>query len=212
MILVGIDEAGRGSLIGPMVVAGVAIDSNFLKFLSEIGVKDSKKLTRKKREYLFGVILEYSYAISLVKAYPEEIDSENLNEITYRAMIQIIHSMSVYNPSIVTVDKVGNASAVEREIININSSPRVENNADVKYVEVSAASIIAKVVRDNIINELKKTYGDFGSGYPGDKKTVEWIKDLYSRQPTYALPIIRRSWKILQDIAPNYYIRKRDGN
>lgn len=207
MIVVGIDEAGRGSLIGPMIVAGVAIDDSKLQVLKNLGVKDSKQLTRERREKLVNIIASYAEGFVVVKVFPEDIDRKNLNELTYEAMIKIIDALSVFRPLKITVDKVGNAREVEKEIIKIGSKPNIVANADVNFVEASAASIIAKVVRDKIIDELKSKYGDFGSGYPADPRTVNWIKKLYeSNSPPP--PIIRRSWKILQDIAPNYYIRK----
>ena len=207
MIVVGIDEAGRGSLVGPMVVAGVAVDDAKLHILKNLGVKDSKQLTRSRREKLINTIASFAEGFVVVKVFPEDIDKENLNELTYEAMIKIINALSVFKPSKVTVDKVGNAIEVEEEIIKIGSEPNVVTNADVNFVEASAASIIAKVVRDNIIDELKIKYGDFGSGYPADPRTVNWIKKLYeSNSPPP--PIVRRTWKILQSIAPNYYIRK----
>ena len=207
MIVVGIDEAGRGSLIGPMVVAGVAIDDSKLQALKNLGVKDSKQLTKSKREKLIGIITSFAEGFVVVKVFPEDIDRKNLNELTYEAMIKIIDALSVFKPSKITVDKVGKALEVEKEIIKLGSKPNIVINADVKFVEASAASIIAKVVRDNIIDELKARYGDFGSGYPSDPRTVNWVKKLYeSNSPPP--PIIRRTWKILQGIAPNYYIRK----
>ena len=207
MIVVGIDEAGRGSLVGPMVVAGVAIDDKKLQVLKNLGVKDSKQLTRNKREKLIGAIISLAEGFVVVKVFPEDIDRKNLNELTYEAMIKIINALSVFKPSKITVDKVGNAIEVEKEIIKMGSKPNVVANADVNFVEASAASIIAKVTRDKIIEELKTKYGDFGSGYPADPRTVNWIKKLYESKSSPP-PIIRRTWKILQDIAPNYYIRK----
>lgn len=207
MIVVGIDEAGRGSLIGPMVIAGIAIEENKLQLIRGLGVKDSKQLSRRKREDLFQLLQLYAEGFIVVKVYPEEIDVDNLNELEYRAMKKIINVLSVFSPSKITVDKVGDAREVENEIFRIGSQPNVVYKADVNFVEASAASIIAKVVRDRIIEELKRSYGDFGSGYPSDPKTVNWVKKLYkcnSPPPS----IIRRSWKILQEIAPNYYIRK----
>ncbi|QIW23382.1 ribonuclease HII [Sulfolobus sp. S-194] len=207
MIVVGIDEAGRGSLIGPMIVAGVALKNDRLKLLKNMGVKDSKQLTRNRREKLFDLISSYSEGFTIVKVLPEEIDSQNLNELTYKAMIKIIYSLVEFKPIRVTVDKVGNAKVVEQEIIKLGIEPNIVTNADVYFVEASAASIIAKVIRDNIIDTLKLKYGDFGSGYPSDPKTVNWVKNIYKEYLTPP-PIIRRSWKILQEIAPNYYIRK----
>ena len=207
MIVIGIDEAGRGSLVGPMVVAGVAVDDTKLQALKNAGVKDSKQLTRSRREKLINTIASLVEGFVVVKVFPEDIDRENLNELTYEAMIKIINALSVFKPSKITVDKVGNAIEVEEEIIRVGSEPNVVTNADVNFVEASAASIIAKVVRDNIIDELKTKYGDFGSGYPADPRTVNWIEKLYESNSSPP-PIIRRTWKILQSIAPNYYIRK----
>ncbi|MEJ2775440.1 MAG: ribonuclease HII [Sulfolobaceae archaeon] len=207
MIVIGIDEAGRGSLIGPMIVAGVAIDDKYLEVLKRYGVKDSKKLTRKKREELFNLITFYSKAVMSVKVFPEEIDKENLNKLTYVSIIKILSALSVLKPSIVTIDKVGNMREVEEFVKGLNVKANIVHNADVYFTECSSASIIAKVIRDRYIESLKTFYGDFGSGYPGDERTIEWVKKVYSSSPSPP-PIIRRTWKILQDIAPNYYIEK----
>jgi len=207
MILLGVDEAGRGSLIGPMIVAGVVIEEDKAELLAKLGVKDSKKLKREKREELFKLILYYSLSITIVKVFPEDIDAKNLNELTYDSVIKIIQSALPFRPGRVTVDKVGKEERVIRFIKEIGAEPNVIHNADVLYPECSAASIVAKVIRDKYVDILKQKYGDFGSGYPGDDKTVDWIKQVYSVSSTPP-PIIRRSWKILQEIAPNYYISK----
>ena len=207
MILLGIDEAGRGSLIGPMVVAGVVIDSSKADLLSKMGVKDSKKLTRSKREELFKLITFYSQTVIVVKVFPHEIDSRNLNELTYDSVIKIIQSALPFKPSRITVDKVGKEEKVIEFIKRVGSEPNVVYDADVYFPECSAASIVAKVIRDRYIDMLKKEYGDFGSGYPSDEKTVNWVKMVYSKSETPP-PIIRRTWKILQEIAPKYYISK----
>lgn len=204
----GIDEAGRGSLVGPMVIAGVIIDDDKEKLLKSIGVKDSKKLTPKARERLFWDILDVAEGIVVAKAYPDEIDSINLNLLTYKKVIEIIHASLALDPKIVTIDKVGNEKIVVDEINRLGLIPNVMFNADVLFVESSAASIVAKVVRDSIISILRKEYGNFGSGYPGDPKTISWIKEAYLKQPDNPPPIIRRSWKILRTVAPKYYIEK----
>lgn len=207
MILLGVDEAGRGSLIGPMIVAGVVIEEHKAELLAKLGVKDSKKLKREKREELFKLILYYSLSVTIVKVFPEDIDAKNLNELTYDSVIKIIQSALPFMPDRVTVDKVGKEERVISFIKEIGAEPNVIHNADVLYPECSAASIVAKVIRDKYVDTLKQKYGDFGSGYPGDDKTVDWIKQVYSVSSTPP-PIIRRSWKILQEIAPNYYISK----
>lgn len=204
----GIDEAGRGPVIGPMIVAGVVIDENEARILKNYGVKDSKKLSRKEREKLINIITEFSESFIVTKVWPEEIDIMNLNYITYEKVIQIINAMSIFKPKIITVDRVGREEIVIETIKQLGSVPNVVFKADENYIECSAASIVAKVFRDRIIDELKITYGDFGSGYPSDPKTREWIKKIHSekKEPPN---ILRRSWKILQRIAPDFYIEKR---
>ncbi|ARM75136.1 ribonuclease HII [Acidianus manzaensis] len=205
----GIDEAGRGCIIGPMIIAGVIIDENQEKILKTAGVKDSKQLTRKEREKLFDIILNFSQLIIINKAMPYEIDSENLNKVTYKKVIQIIMASITFSPNIITVDRVGKEQEVIDLINKLKAKPNVVYKADELFVESSAASIIAKVIRDKIIDSLKSEYGDFGSGYPSDPKTKNWIKQIYeSGNPPPK--IIRRTWKNLLKLAPNYYISKRD--
>ncbi|QKR00501.1 ribonuclease HII [Metallosphaera tengchongensis] len=204
---VGIDEAGRGCLIGPMVVAGVALSDYSIKTLKDAGVKDSKKLTRKRREELFDKILESSEAIIVSKATPEEIDSNNLNKITYQKVIEVIDGMAWLSPNVITVDKVGPEEEVVKRIREMGFEPNVVHRADEMFTEASSASIIAKVIRDRIVDSLKREFGDFGSGYPSDRRTVQWINQVISegRDPPN---IIRRSWKFLLKHAPSFYIEK----
>ncbi|BBG25427.1 Ribonuclease HII [Sulfuracidifex tepidarius] len=191
-----------------MVIAGVALDESTLGFLKEIGVKDSKKLSRKKREELFDVILETSSGFSVVKVEPEQIDRENLNSLTYRAVNKIISSLIYLNPTKVTVDKVGQESEVINYLNSLGITSNVVHEADVNFVECSAASVVAKVIRDRAIDEIKRTYGDIGSGYPSDERTVTWVSEIHrSNEPPP--PFLRRSWKILKRIAPTYYVEKR---
>ncbi len=204
---IGIDEAGRGSLIGPMVVAGVVVDDSKVNVLKSIGVRDSKQLSRQRREKLFSIIVDLVEAFSVVKVFPEEIDRFNLNDLTYNAVIKIIYSLSSFSPYIVTVDKVGNEKPVIDLILRLGYKPNVVHKADVNFIESSTASIIAKVIRDRYIEKLKEKYGDFGSGYPGDQKTINWVKHIYEKS-AFPPPIIRRTWKILRSIAPLYYIEK----
>ncbi|AWR96658.1 ribonuclease HII [Acidianus sulfidivorans JP7] len=203
----GIDEAGRGCIIGPMIVAGVIINEKQEKTLKVAGVKDSKQLSRQEREKLFNTIIEFSELVIINKAFPCEIDSENLNKVTYKKVNQIIMASIAFSPNIVTVDKVGKEDEVIQLINKIGAKPNVVYKADELFVESSAASIVAKVTRDRIIDSLKEEYGDFGSGYPSDPKTKEWIRQIYS---TANPPpkIIRRTWKSLLKLAPNYYISK----
>lgn len=203
----GIDEAGRGCLVGPMVVAGVVLSEEGVKRLRRAGVKDSKRLTRRRREELFRSVFEESEAVAVVKATPEEIDRENLNELTYTKVIQIVRTLSVFPVEVVTVDRVGKEERVVKEILELGLRPNVVFRADEEFLEASAASVVAKVVRDRIVEGLKREYGDFGSGYPSDPKTRKWVRSLSSEgkpPPT----IIRRTWRLLQRVAPQYYLDK----
>ncbi|BCU68375.1 ribonuclease HII [Sulfolobales archaeon HS-7] len=200
----GIDEAGRGCIIGPMIVAGVFIEQEKLRTLKSIGVKDSKKLTKRSRESLYRLIFEIVNGVTIVKVEPELIDKYNLNLLTKYSMLKIIET-SPYRLSKVVIDKVGNMQDVEETVIRTGAIPIIENKADDKYLEVGAASIVAKVIRDDIIASLKEKYGDFGSGYPSDKKTINWLHAVLTKGPP---PIVRRSWKTLQKLSSNYYMTK----
>jgi ribonuclease HII len=205
---IGIDEAGRGSLLGPMIVAGVVLDDKAVNSLKVAGVKDSKKLSRGKREKLFNIILQQAAAISIISVEPKDIDRENLNILTYNAIIKIISMLLPLNPDKVSIDRVGDEKIVEDFLRNLNLSYEIIPNADEYLIEVSAASIIAKVVRDWIMDELRSIYGDFGSGYPSDERTIKWILEIYKSNMENPPPIIRRTWKILKRITPKFYIEK----
>ncbi|BDC18102.1 ribonuclease HII [Acidianus sp. HS-5] len=191
-----------------MIIAGVIVDEKIEGILKEIGVKDSKMLSREKREKLFDFISDFAEAYIVNKAYPEEIDSNNLNDLTYMKIIQIIYASLPFQPRVVTIDKVGNEEIVIEKIRELGLKDNVVYEADVNFIEASAASIIAKVIRDRIIDSLKKIYGDFGSGYPSDPKTRQWITEMYEKDKNNPPPIIRRTWKTLLKIAPNYHISK----
>jgi len=93
-----------------------------------------------------------------------------------------------------------------KEVESLGSSPRVTFHADEEFIEVSAASIVAKVVRDSVIGELKRNYGNFGSGYPSDERTLSWIAEM-AREGE--LPwFVRRSWFTIKRIAPHYHVEK----
>ncbi|AWR98835.1 ribonuclease HII [Metallosphaera hakonensis] len=203
----GVDEAGRGCLIGPMVVAGVVLREEAMERLRNAGVKDSKKLTRAQRERLFDLITTESDALAVAKAQPDEIDLHNLNSVTYLKVIQVIDSLSWLKPDMVTVDKVGKEIEVIRFIEELGLKSNVIHKADETFIEASAASVVAKVIRDRLIDSMKQTYGDFGSGYPSDRKTVKWIKELVEKggDPPN---IIRRTWKFLLKHAPSFYVEK----
>jgi len=202
MIICGVDDAGRGSMVGPLVIAGVRIDKKNLKKLKSIGVQDSKKLSPKTREILYKKIIEIVDEYYVVRISPKTIDSNvfkhKLNHLEAKNMAKVIKELS---PQVAYVDscdvdykRFGN----EISLLTSNSKIISRHHADSRFVVVAAASIIAKVSRDKSIHRLKKNY-ELGSGYPSDKKTVKCVKKLLL-QKKQSYSFIRMSWKPVQKI------------
>lgn len=200
-VLVGIDEAGRGSLIGDMFVAAVAIDSGALKKIVGTGVKDSKMLSRSRRYRLLLDIVRHSKMIVVCRITPEEIDRENLNDLEVRAIERILKHMKSRGimPARIVADEVSGREDDTRRIaeslfpsVEVHMVPR----ADREFVEVSAASIVAKSMRDHYVRLLSIAYGEMGSGYPSDPRTIRWLNQVWS---SGSLPgCVRKSWKTIR--------------
>lgn len=182
MITAAIDEAGRGSLIGPLVLCGISVDEKGLKELENLGVKDSKLLTPKKREELekkIKKIAEYH----IVRISAKEIDLKsrigvNLNK---QEAIKMAECINVLKPDKAIIDA---PSGIKKFVDNMKSYSEheceivAEHKADMKYVAVAAASILAKVDRDRAIKELQDSLGfEIGVGYPHDKRTISALKE-----------------------------------
>ena len=200
----GIDEAGRGPVIGPMVIAGVVVTEDRVKKLRDIGVKDSKKLAPKKREQLLNPIMELIEAHHIEVIDASSIDytrlSKNINLLEAEVMAKIINHLTPEIAQIGSVDV--NCERFRNRVISGLSS-QVEvisvHHAEDMYPAVAAASIIAKTTRDRIISSLRERYGDFGSGYPSDQKTRNFIADQYANNCEMP-PIVRLSWKTVFNI------------
>jgi ribonuclease HII len=204
LLYLGIDEAGRGCLVGDMFVVAVALYDDVVELLANAGVKDSKKLSPNSRSKLFKVILSNASFIYVRRYQPDVIDSANLNDLfldAIKASIKTVYKLG-FKPTTIYIDSTSNMKKIVNSlssIIHHSTNLIVEYNADEKYIPVSAASIVAKVLRDSHIEYLKTLYGDFGSGYPSDPKTVKWIRDIVltcSEVP----PIVRKSWKTIKKI------------
>jgi ribonuclease HII len=203
--VLGIDEAGRGSLVGEMMVAGYALKQEDVDLLEMMGVKDSKELTPSQRRELYQKLIDISNVFVVIPVPPQRIDRENINVLTERAALEIVKVVSrricgIEKLSAVYVDKFGRLRSFPRALrkMGFDGILIVEEKADAKYKIVSAASIIAKYVRDKRIRVLSKLYGVRGSGYPSDPSTVSWVKEVVSRGEH--LPIIRYSWSTLKDL------------
>jgi ribonuclease HII len=199
--IAGVDEAGRGPVIGPMVLACTIFEAEVLDYLKCLGVKDSKLLSPKKREFFYRQILDECCWLSVKVLWPDVIDhyvnEKSLNRLESETIGKIIELIDL--PCIMYVDspqtpeifrKMIYSSCTKTSKVDVTCSFK----ADQLYPSVSCASIVAKVVRDDIIEKLKIDYGDFGSGYPSDSKTRSYVSASGSD-----CNIIRKSWKTYRE-------------
>ncbi|MDK6029294.1 ribonuclease HII [Ignisphaera sp. 4213-co] len=201
-IIAGIDEAGRGPLVGDMFIALVAIEEKFLPILNSLGVNDSKKLAKQKREKLFPIILSLSSLVITSRIQPSQIDEYNINSLEMSTILNIVKkACRIIDIEEIYIDAFTNPKRIEEKIssLNIRAKVIVEFKADSKYAVVEAASIVAKVLRDEHIKQLSKVYGDVGSGYPSDRKTIDWLKKYYVTHGEIP-PIVRRSWSTIDKV------------
>lgn len=206
MRVAGVDDAGRGPVIGPLVLAGVLFDEGGLSQLETIGVKESKSISPKRREeqgrLIRGIALSHAFIRLSTKQIDEAVRSKRrlfkLNRLEAKGMAEVIAEL---RPDVVYID----ASDVNakrygdwvRGYLPFEVRVVSEKKADLKYPVVGAASILAKLERDRIIAELHKTYGFFGSGYASDARTRRFLINWFKSHGSFP-PIVRRSWKTLQ--------------
>lgn len=204
----GVDDAGRGPVIGPLVIAGILIEEKKIEALRTLGVKDSKMLLASARTRLSKEIPEVIDDYHIVELSADQLDRivnrapkfQRLNLLEAKAMAQVIDKLK---PDIAYVDS--SDTRPERFKNNISDclsfAPRIvsEHKADINYPVVSAASIMAKVHRDARVDEIKKEYGEIGSGYAHDPATARFLRNYYTQHGDFP-PIVRRSWKTLRNI------------
>jgi len=203
MRIAGIDDAGRGPIIGPLAIAGVLLEEGALPRLAALGVRDSKVLSPRKRERLAKEIGELALKCHVIMIPPAEIDRvvetgrklHKLNRLEAQTMAQVITALK---PDVAYVDASDVLADRFKSHIEENLSFKVqiisEHKADAKYPIVSAASIIAKVERDRAISKLREKYGDLGSGYMTDPKTIRFLENWVKNSGGYP-DFVRKSWK-----------------
>ena len=204
-MICGVDEAGKGPVVGPMVVAAVAVEN--AKDIQDLGVKDSKQLTPAKRKELANIIKEkFAFAVEIIEA--EKVDEyrrqNKLNDLNREAFEKLISKL---DPNVAYVD----AADVNEERFGKRIKEKLTNQkdtdvismhkADAKIEVVAAASIIAKETREEEIRKLKNEIGDFGSGYPSDERTIKFLKSFYADNGKWPTGT-RKSWKTLERIRP----------
>lgn len=200
-MICGIDEAGKGSVLGPMVIGGVA--GKDMEAFERKGFADSKALSRSRRESLYEEISSefQTTTVVLSAAMIDELRrSMTMNEIVARSHARAVSDLM---PETAYLD----ACDVNEERYAVTVSGYLSNRvqivsrhkADDLYPVVSAASIIAKVTRDRLIDDLKKSWGEIGSGYPSDPETIAFLKK-YIAMNGGAPSIARSSWKTVSNL------------
>lgn len=197
MLVCGVDDAGRGSVIGPLVIAGICIERNKIKRLSDIGVKDSKQLSPNARENLYKKILAIVDDYYVARIPPHVIDQSvkknELNQLEGKYMAKVIAKLKPDSSYVDSCDV--NPKRFGLLISKLAHAKKVHSShhADAKFPVVSAASIIAKVNRDRAIEKIRKNF-NVGSGYPSDSKTMNFIRGEINLN---GMPskFVRQSWK-----------------
>ena len=203
MLIAGVDDAGRGAIIGPLVIAGVLLEEKDLPKLVALRVKDSKLLSQKRREELSEAIRPLVLRYHVEKLWPAEIDKvvnshirlQKLNRLEAQTMAKVIEALRP-DKAIVDASDVNEARYKEHILESLTHKPEIisEHKADRNYPIVSAASIIAKVERDRAIAELTQKYGELGCGYPTDPQTIAFLENWLKQHDEYP-DFVRKSWK-----------------
>lgn len=192
-----------GPVIGPLVIAGVIVDEKHLDRLRNDGIKDSKLLSPLQRKRLFEHVKKSVKDYKIIIIQPDEIDKAveggNLNWLEADKSAEIINALK---PERAMLDCPSNNTNAYRSYVferlgNKNIELNAEHKADLHHVEVSAASILAKVTRDNEMEKLSKKIGqNCGSGYPADPITKQFLEKNYRKYPD----IFRKSWATYKNL------------
>ena len=223
--IAGIDEAGRGPVIGPMVMTIAAIDESLEFELQTMGVKDSKLLTPKQRREMAEMIRQTCKLETIIvpaKAIDEAVmhPSRNLNileaEVAGKLIDKLVKRMKKESIKSVVLDCP--STNPEAYLVEMKKHYKsdvkliAEHKADLKHLIVGAASIIAKTVRDEEIERLKQEHGvDFGSGYPGDAKTASFVERHYKDYDFSGLPGRPISGRLRRDHSKRFPISQMKG-
>jgi len=195
-MICGVDEAGRGPVIGPLVIAGVMVRDETV--LRELGVKDSKQLARSQRKAFLQQIKEVAVIETSIISHAD-IDTQrsgkSLNVIEARAFADVIERLG---PEIVYLDSADVIPSRFSEMVTgyLSWKPVIicEHRADVSYPVVSAASIVAKEFRDTLMDRIEKEIGrPVGSGYASDPVTINFIRSWIEENGDLP-PYTRRTW------------------
>ncbi len=204
----GSDEAGRGPVVGSLFIVGAMFNEEDLEKLNSAGAKDSKLLTHKKRKELAKLIEKLAVEIKIIKVTPKEIDEAvsddngfNLNWLEAKKQAEIInqlkpHKMIIDCPS----PNIKAYTNYLRKLIDpklLETLQLVIEHRAEKHMPVAAASIIAKVHRENEVLEIEKVVGQsIGSGYPSNPVCQKFLKENFDKYPEF----IRKSWSTFKNL------------
>ncbi len=207
MKILGIDEAGRGPVIGAMFIAGVVIDEEGARELFEEGARDSKKLSKDKREELYPMIKKKADWVGSIEIKASEIDFErqrmSLNELEAQKICEIVKKAIEKNLDFerIIIDLPDpNADKFLNRMNKYLKMPekvevRAEHGADDRYPVCSAASIIAKVERDRHVEKISEEHGlNIKTGYPHEEEVQEYLKEISKEEGEYP-DFVRTSWR-----------------
>jgi len=205
-LICGLDEAGRGPVLGPLILCGICFRETELRFLREIGVKDSKKLSPKRREELASILKERCGSFKIIELSPQEIDGRmkkriSLNQLELLKFVDIANELKANKIFVdaADTDEIRFGNTLKAKLKYSPEQVISKHRADDIYPVVSAASILAKVKRDEIIENIKAEYGNIGSGYPSDSITINFLRKWIQKNRTPP-PFARVSWKTTKDI------------
>src|SRR3989344_4319688 len=198
--ILGIDEAGRGCVLGPLVVAGVLFEdrADIFDILHSYNIRDSKLLTVEKRAALCRVVRRLKHKSLALRIAPSRIDEESLNVLEIEHSVRIIgklrpHTVYLYVPA--TGAGIANyCNAIKSRCGIAEIEILGGNNYDGINLVVAAASIVAKEVREAEVRKLHKSYGDFGSGYAHDPRTRAWLTSWKQSQKKWPA-MVRTKWE-----------------
>ncbi|MDV0443772.1 Ribonuclease HII [Methanocorpusculaceae archaeon Cs1] len=200
MSVCGVDEAGKGSVLGPMVTAGVLVVDP--SELDGLGMKDSKQLSPGRREELYEIIVKRWKTAAVVKS-PADIDSRpgTMNTFTASCHAEVIQRLTPAKAYLDACDvNAARFGTIVKSFSGLSNLEIVsEHKADDKFLIVGAASIVAKVTRDRLIEELSNEFGSVGSGYPSDPATIAFLEE-YVRRTGTPPSCARRTWKTVDEV------------
>ncbi len=198
---IGIDEAGRGPVLGPMVVALVDWPRNLdsTDYPSDVRIADSKDLNPSQRLRTARYLKKRTdYRICSIPAWVVAQTKTTIPQVEARVISECLRTLPNRQ---VYCDALGSGSRAHQWIRNHRTGQSFvfESGADDRYPWVSAASILAKTTRDRAIDHLSSSYGELGSGYPSDPKTQEWLARWYDKQDSWP-SFVRTNWSTIQNL------------